>query len=59
MAERKSLLPGSEEARAEGCRCPVLDNRHGQGLLGEDVKPEDSLYWVDENCPLHGCGEAP
>lgn len=26
--------PGSDEAIAAGCRCPVLDNAHGRGWMG-------------------------
>lgn len=38
--------PGSKEARALGCTCPVIDNHHGHGA--------DGYFWVSENCPLHG-----
>lgn len=52
--------PGSEEARAKGCRCPVLDNEHGRGYLGLGVK---GIYVVVQGCPLHDpnrlVGEAP
>jgi len=41
--------PGSPEAVAEGCTCPVLDNRHGKGL--RDDREE---FWVSYACPLHG-----
>lgn len=47
--------PGSDEALALGCRCPVLDNSHGKGAWGypvdESGKPS---FWINENCPLHG-----
>lgn len=42
--------PGTEEALAAGCRCPVLDNRHGLG--GFDLP--DGMFWFNEQCPLHG-----
>lgn len=47
--------PGSDEARAKGCRCPILDNGHGRGSgrTGDDGKP---LFWVNVECPLHGPG---
>jgi hypothetical protein len=47
------INPGSNEAIAQGCTCPVLDNAHGKGCgyIGKDGNP---LYWTNENCPLHG-----
>ena len=38
------LSPGSEEAYAQGCKCPILDNQ------------EMPKYkkWVSADCPLHG-----
>ena len=38
------LVPGSDEAYAEGCKCPILDNQ------------EMPKYkkWVSADCPLHG-----
>ena len=39
--------PGSDEAIAQGCVCPVLDNAHGKGT-------GDGLFWVNEDCPVHG-----
>jgi hypothetical protein len=33
--------PGTEEAIKQGCKCPVLDNHHGRGvLMGKDPKPQ-------------------
>ncbi len=41
--------PGSDEAIALGCTCPVIDNGHGKGSgHGE------GLFWTTEGCPLHG-----
>ena len=42
--------PGSDVARIHGCTCPVLDNGHGAGYLGNG-----ELYgWVvSMDCPLH------
>ncbi len=38
------LVPGSPEARAAGCICPVLDN---------EEMPDDKK-WIDVACPIHG-----
>ena len=40
---RQEYPPGSDEARAHGCTCPVLDNGHGHGagmLDGETVSSD-------------------
>ena len=43
----KGLVPGSDEAYAQGCKCPILDNQ------------EMPKYkkWVNGDCPLHGNAE--
>ena len=41
--------PGSDAAVAKGCLCPVGDNARGKGHM---CIP--GVFWVDENCPLHG-----
>jgi hypothetical protein len=38
------LVPGSDEAYAQGCKCPILDNQN---------MPEGKK-WVNGDCPLHG-----
>ena len=38
------LVPGSPEAVANSCRCPILDNQE---------MPDDKK-WVNGDCPLHG-----
>ena len=45
--------PGSDEAMAMGCTCPVLDNNHGRHV------PWPGGYWVNEDCPIHGDGRKP
>lgn len=45
----ETINPGSKQAIAKGCTCPVLDN-HGQGK---------EWYWVEEDCPLHGNSNTP
>ena len=39
--------PGSSEAIALGCKCPVMDNHNGKGLGCR-------YFWVNETCPIHG-----
>lgn len=40
--------PGSNDAIARGCICPVLDNHHGAGMgWGANT------FWIREDCPLH------
>ena len=41
--------PGSDEAVARGCTCPVLDNEHGLGADGTG-----KTFWITTGCPLHG-----
>jgi hypothetical protein len=38
------LVPGTDEAYAKGCKCPILDNQE---------MPNDKK-WVNADCPLHG-----
>jgi hypothetical protein len=40
------LVPGSDEAYAEGCKCPILDNQN----------MPNHKKWVNGDCPLHGIG---
>ena len=42
--------PGSPEAVAQGCTCPVLDNCNGKG--SEFGGP--GTFWMHSGCPLHG-----
>ena len=39
--------PGSDEAIAKGCTCPVMDNNHGKW------EPWTGGWWITEGCPLH------
>jgi len=41
--------PGSPEAVAEGCKCPVTDNRYGKG-----IRDDRDEFWINGGCPLHG-----
>lgn len=40
--------PGSAEAQAQGCRCPVIDNEHGRGYMGMV-----GVFVIMGNCPIH------
>lgn len=47
--------PGSAEARAMKCRCPVIDNHYGDGCGLRDEHGR-ALYYIAEGCPLHWRG---
>jgi hypothetical protein len=40
--------PGSDEAVARGCRCPVIDNGRGRGYMGQP-----DIFVLSADCPLH------
>ena len=47
MSER--LNPGSPEAGAKGCKCPVIDNHHGKG-----IRDDGKMFVINGLCPMHG-----
>ena len=53
--------PGSNEALARGCKCPVLDNAHGRGVPWPRTDGRDPVeypsFWTHPDCPLHGSRE--
>ena len=52
MTDVKKFSPGSPEAIDIGCKCPIMDNRHGAGAyFGENNEP---IFWFNLDCPLHG-----
>lgn len=51
MVKSDTPNPGSDEAIEQGCSCPVLDNGHGRGYLGN---PDVFCYVLD--CEVHGVG---
>lgn len=53
MANPMTIRPGSPDAIAAGCTCPVIDNRHGNGVFWAGKL----VWWVTEGCPLHGMGK--
>ena len=52
------MSPGSDEAIAAGCTCPVIDNGYGRGCMG-GVKDEQgrTVFVISGDCPLHGIVE--
>lgn len=42
--------PGSKDASAQGCTCPVMDNNHGLGFIVAGKRS----FWMNDKCPLHG-----
>lgn len=41
--------PGSHDAHVAGCICPIMDNAHGRGYMGQE-----GIYVMRVDCPLHG-----
>jgi hypothetical protein len=50
MTEFDEPSPGSKEALAKGCTCPVMDNHHGAGFTYDNA----TCFYLDDDCPLHG-----
>ncbi len=46
--------PGSKEAVADGCLCPVSDNHHGLGVGSMTAEGSHPCYWFNYDCKLHG-----
>lgn len=48
----KHPTPGSKEAIDKGCKCPVIDNHYGKGIVmnGSD----EPNFWVSGDCKTHG-----
>lgn len=40
--------PGSPEAVAAGCVCPILDNGHGRGYMGQK-----NVFSIRMDCTIH------
>lgn len=45
--------PGSPEAVADGCLCPVLDNAHGRGCGYVDAASGLPIFIFSFDCPHH------
>lgn len=52
----EKLNPGSKEAIAAGCTCPVMDNHHGAGFPIKNNKTGEMTiaFWHNAECPIHG-----
>jgi hypothetical protein len=48
IEDNKSPNPGSKEAEAIGCTCPVMDNCNGLGYCGRP-----GIFIISGECPLH------
>ena len=40
--------PGTNEAIKQGCTCPVIDNEHGRGYMGQK-----GIFVYNGNCQVH------
>lgn len=51
MADSADIVPkpGSAEAVARGCICPVHDNFHGEGV----PYGAGRSFWIVGGCPVH------
>ena len=51
MTDREAATPnpGSDEAVAQGCTCPTLDNARGDA----DLAISRGGFWVSPGCPVH------
>lgn len=49
MKKKKDPNPGSKEAIAVGCTCPVMDNHYGAGYGGQE-----GVFAYIQTCPIHG-----
>ena len=49
------MNPGSDEAIAAGCTCPVMDNGHGRGYFGGVTDEQgQTVFVIVVDCPVHG-----
>lgn len=42
------MTPGSDEAVAHGCCCPVMDNGKGKGYMGQE-----GVFVISSECHVH------
>ncbi len=48
--EKRRMTPGSKDAVAVGCTCPVLDNAHGRGAYQINGVWQ---FWQSVDCVVH------
>lgn len=53
---RHDLAPGSEEAKRLGCRCSVIANDEGKGIIYPDEQFDHTVWAVSTRCRLHWQG---
>lgn len=51
--DHRELKPGSPDAVNAGCKCPVYDNNHGEGVFYKGERQ----HWINGECPVHGIKE--
>jgi hypothetical protein len=47
------MPPGSPQAIARGCNCPVTINNYGKGAFNVPSE-QAALAFIHLNCPVHG-----
>lgn len=47
-ARKGTPNPGSPSSVQEGCRCPMIDNRFGNGYMGME-----GVFVYSSACPIH------
>lgn len=54
MVTKEWLPPGSKEAIAAGCSCPVMDNGRGAGYMGGVTDDKGlAVFVISGDCPVH------
>ena len=53
LSKTKPMPPGSPQAIARGCNCPVTINNYGKGAFNVPSK-QATLAFIHLNCPVHG-----
>jgi len=56
MMDDQLPKPGSREAVASGCTCPVVDNHNGSGYGGDGKR---FGWWYSSDCPVHSAQKPP
>lgn len=51
VSDPDTITPGSPTAIDLGCKCPVIDNRHGLGFYG--APDESGVFVISALCKIH------